>query len=105
MDHMALIDDMIMLAFAVGATARQGEQGRAAEEQLTPVVVKPYPQPVPDQPRGHRVEHLAPRKPARGGDHDEHLLIIARSEERRVGKRCVSTCRYRGSTSNKKKQK
>ncbi|ALC12674.1 hypothetical protein LH20_11995 [Sphingopyxis sp. 113P3] len=34
MDDMAIIDNMIMLAFAVGATARQGEQGRAAEEQL-----------------------------------------------------------------------
>src|SRR3546814_7543326 len=56
MDHMAIIDDMIMLAFAVGATARQGEQGRAAEEQLKPVVVKPYPQPVTDRSEEHTSE-------------------------------------------------
>ena len=82
MDHMAIIDDMIMLAFAVGATARQSEQGRAAEEELKPVVVKPYPQPVTDQPRRHRVEDLAQREPARGGDHDEHLFIIAGAHAR-----------------------
>src|SRR3546814_18316451 len=29
----------------------------------------------------------------------------SRSEERRVGKECVSTCRYRWSTSNEKKKK
>src|SRR3546814_11667619 len=30
---------------------------------------------------------------------------IQRSEERRVGKECVSTCRYRWSTDHKKKKK
>src|SRR3546814_14423084 len=31
-------------------------------------------------------------------------LILDRSEERRVGKECVSTCRYRCSPNNKKKK-
>src|SRR3546814_21158939 len=31
------------------------------------------------------------------------LLIKGRSEERRVGKECVSKCRYRGSPDHKKK--
>src|SRR3546814_9968905 len=32
-------------------------------------------------------------------------ITISRSEERRVGKECVGTCRYRRSPSNKKKKK
>src|SRR3546814_12267262 len=31
------------------------------------------------------------------GDEREHLLVAIRSEERRVGKECVSTCRSRWS--------
>src|SRR3546814_13738785 len=33
-----------------------------------------------------------------------HALLQQRSEERRVGKECVSTCRYRWSTSTEKKK-
>src|SRR3546814_11942872 len=32
-------------------------------------------------------------------------MKVDRSEERRVGKECVSTCRYRWSTNHKKKKK
>src|SRR3546814_19857620 len=34
-----------------------------------------------------------------------HMIDAARSEERRVGKECVSTCRSRGSTSHDKKKR
>src|SRR3546814_16581345 len=36
---------------------------------------------------------------------DSVLLVLHRSEERRVGKACVSTCRYRGSPDHEKKTK
>src|SRR3546814_19204645 len=35
---------------------------------------------------------------AGGGAHEQRLENLGRSEERRVGKACVSTCRSRGST-------
>src|SRR3546814_16576605 len=35
--------------------------------------------------------------PQRSADYIVDNLSISRSEERRVGKECVSTCRYRGS--------
>src|SRR3546814_13486936 len=34
---------------------------------------------------------------------DTRLSAMGRSDERRVGKECVSTCRYRGSTDHEKK--
>src|SRR3546814_12574306 len=38
-------------------------------------------------------------------DDDDGDPAADRSEERRVGKECVSTCRYRGSPNHKKKKK
>src|SRR3546814_16376015 len=37
--------------------------------------------------------------------HTLHISLNPRSEERRVGKECVSTCRYRWSPFHKKKKK
>ena len=48
--------------------ARQGEQCAGAEEHLQPILEQMHPQVVADQPRRHRVEHLAQREPAVGGD-------------------------------------
>src|SRR3546814_13627725 len=42
---------------------------------------------------------------ARHGAPATGLCVAARSEERRVGKECVSTCRSRGSPCNKKQKK
>src|SRR3546814_20459580 len=57
------------------------------------------------------VEHDQPQRERRGGDaHQPHRGAAPgpaglRSEERRVGKECVSTGRYRGSQYNSKKRK
>lgn len=56
-DDMAIIDDMAMFAVAAGAPAHQRDERGAADEQVETVVVKADPQPVPDQPRRHCVEH------------------------------------------------
>src|SRR3546814_17302110 len=45
------------------------------------------------------------RQRASGPNTIEYKIGEIRSEERRVGKECVSTCRSRGSPSNKKKQR
>ncbi len=74
---MAIIDDMTVLAGAGGTATRQGHERRAADEELEAIVKEPDPQPVPDEPRGHRVEHLPQREAARRGDGDERLLMIA----------------------------
>src|SRR3546814_19171281 len=41
----------------------------------------------------------------RGGGRIDDLIVIGRSEERRVGKECVSTCRSRWSPLHLKKKK
>src|SRR3546814_16051389 len=43
--------------------------------------------------------------PAKSFKANQFNLMGGRSEERRVGKECVSTCRYRWSTYNEKKQR
>src|SRR3546814_20184663 len=58
--------------------------------------------------------HAADQQPGHGGAAFREVLVavpplhaivaIARSEERRVGKECVSTCRSRWSPSHSKKQ-
>src|SRR3546814_13430465 len=59
-----------------------------------------------DQPcrarRGSCVEHRGADPDVRGARRGAAAL---RSEERRVGKECVSTCRVRGSTYHEKKNK
>src|SRR3546814_14720375 len=62
-----------------------------------------------DEPRRHRTRHGDMRIEGRecqfAGSHAraEHGGIPDRSEERRVGKECVSTCRYRWSPDHYKK--
>src|SRR3546814_10594960 len=48
---------------------------------------------IPEQLRGERGEEAA----ARWGDRAKSLEYVGRSEERRVGTECVSTCRSRWS--------
>src|SRR3546814_17253965 len=48
--------------------------------------------------RGHGCGNEIP--PVGGADHRWSTLPLLRSEERRVGKECVSTCRSRGSLSH-----
>src|SRR3546814_11051522 len=59
--------------------------------------------------KGLQAEHREGRESAANPCHDEVALACAdeetsRSEERRVGKECVSTCRSRWSPSHKKKK-
>src|SRR3546814_20672579 len=72
---------------------RQGLQERMhllAAERVEPVVEAGDPDRIEGQP-GHV------------GDHVE-VLALVRSEERRVGKECVRTCRSRGSRDHEKKK-
>ena len=94
-DHMAIIDDMGVLAGGGGAPPRQGHQQGAADEQVEAVIIQPDPQAMADQPRRHGVEHLPEREAARGGDGDDRLLMIAGplpgqlAAERAARPRCV----------------
>lgn len=76
-DHMMVIDDMAVRAVASRASARQRHEMGAADEQVEPVVVEPDPQPVPDQPRKHGVEHFPQREAAGRSDGDDDFLVIA----------------------------
>src|SRR3546814_11699430 len=104
-NDMMIIDDMAMLAGAIGPASLQGHEQRAADKDIKTIIVKPHPQPLADQPGRYGVEDLPQRKGARRCHRDDRFLIIAgplpgqwlRSEERRVGKECVSTCRSRWS--------
>jgi hypothetical protein len=49
---------------AVAAAARQGHQGRAAEEDVDPIVVDAHLQPVADEARRDRVEDPAEHEAA-----------------------------------------
>ena len=51
-----------------GPPACQGHQRRSAKEQIQAVIVKPDAQPVSDEPRGHRVEHLPERERGAASD-------------------------------------
>ena len=58
-DHMTVVDDVAMFAIlAAAAPARQGHERGGGEEQFEPIVVEPHAEPLADQPRWHRVEHL-----------------------------------------------
>src|SRR3954452_719354 len=76
-DHMAIIDDMRVLAGRGGSPACQSHQRRSTNEQIQAVIVKSDPQPVSDEPRRHRVEYLPEREAAGRSNGDDRLLIIA----------------------------
>ena len=59
MDEMVIVDHVAAAPVAMGATAAQGQQWGGADEQLQPIIVEVDAQGVADQPRRHRVEHLA----------------------------------------------
>ena len=82
MDNVPIIDDMTVLAVGPRAAAAQCHQRRRAEEAFEPVVIEPHAQPMPDQARGNRVEHLPERKAAARGDRDDRLLVIGRAARR-----------------------
>lgn len=64
MDHMAIVDDLAVLAVGMGPPAGQRHQGSAADEHLEPVVIEADAQAMPDQSRGDGVEDLAQREAA-----------------------------------------
>ena len=76
MDHVPVIDDLIVLAVRMRAPARQRHEMRAADEQVEPIVVEAHPQSMADQARWDRVEHLAQREAAGGRDANDHLLVV-----------------------------
>ena len=60
-DHVAVVDDVATPPLGPGAAARQGQQMRAAEIGLEPVVVDAQPQALADQAGGHGVEDAGGR--------------------------------------------
>src|SRR5271167_3040553 len=73
-DDMTIIDDMAVLAFGVGAAARERHEMRAADKQVEPVITQTHAQPMADEAGGNGVEDLAQREAARRGDSDDRLL-------------------------------
>ena len=69
MDDVTVVDDMAMFAVRPGPTASQDDDGRRALETFEPIVIKAHPQPMADQSRGNRVEHLAQREGAWTNSH------------------------------------
>ena len=67
---------MAMFAVRPGLTASQDDDGRRALEIFELIVIKAHPQPMADQSRGNRVEHLAQREGAGAGYVDVDLLIV-----------------------------
>ena len=64
-DDVVIIDDMTVLAVGIGPAAVERHQQRAAHEQLEAIIEEPDAEAVTDQPRRHRVEHLAQGEAAR----------------------------------------
>ena len=81
MDDVPIVDDMAVSAVRWGPPVPRGENWRRALEALEPIVMKVDPQPLADQSRGNRVEHLAQREGAEAGDVDVDLLVVYRLEE------------------------
>ena len=77
MDEMVIVDDVATAPVAMGATAARGHQWGGAEQQLQPIIVEVDAQGVADQPRRHRVEHLAYGEARVRGDLDAlHLEVL-----------------------------
>ena len=87
MDDVTVVDDMAMFAVRLGPTASQDDDGRRALETFEPIVIKAHPQPMADQSRGNRVEHLAQREGAGAGDVDVDLLIVGALAHRQLVQR------------------
>ena len=87
MDDVAIVDDMAMFAVRLRPTAPQGENGRRALEAFQPIVIETDPQPMADQSRGNRVEHLAQREGAGAGDIDVDLLVVGGLADRQLVQR------------------
>ncbi len=49
MDHVTIIDDLVVLAVGMWPPAQQGDEVGAADEHVEAIVVEPHPQPVADQ--------------------------------------------------------
>ena len=54
-DHMPIVDDLVVLAVGMDPPAGQRHQVAAADEHVEPVVIQAYTQAMPDQARGDRV--------------------------------------------------
>src|SRR3546814_14446754 len=88
------------------------ERGELVEHHQQPVLavvgaigVELLGQPPPDLVEHEAHERLGPRDVRRRDDEIERHRVLNRSEERRVGKECVSTCRSRWSPYHSKKKK
>ena len=87
MDDVTIVDDMAKFAVRLGPTAPQDDDGRRALKAFQPIVVEAHPQPVADQARGNRVEHLAQREGAGAGDVDVDLLVVGGLADRQLVRR------------------
>src|SRR5271156_1958048 len=87
MDNVAVVDDMAMFAARLWPPASQGEDRRRALEAFEPIIVKMHAQPLADQSRGNRVEHLAQDESAGTGDVDMDLLVVGGLAERQLFQR------------------
>ena len=81
---MAVVDDMDIGAGRAGPSARQGQDAGAAEEEFEAVVVDVDAEPVPDEARGHGVEHAAQDEARGRGDVDAGLVAILGPAYRQV---------------------
>jgi len=79
---MSVIDDLVVLVRGVDPPTRQRHEMGAADEDIEPVIVEAYPEPVSDQARGHGIEYLAERETAGGCDAHADLLIVRRAPVR-----------------------
>ena len=71
---MPVVDDVSALAVREGTTPSERGDGRDAEEAFEPIVEDADAQAMPDQSRGHGVEH-APQDEATRRRHWDHLLL------------------------------
>src|SRR3546814_4775307 len=74
-NDMMIIDDMAMLAGAIGPASLQGHEQRAADKDIKTIIVKPHPQPLADQPGRYGVEDLPQR---RSEEHTSELQSLLR---------------------------
>src|SRR6202453_5472517 len=87
MNDGAVGDDMAVFATRLGAAAPQGEDRRRPLKAFEPIVMQMHPQPLADQSRGNRVEHLAQDEGAGTGDVDMDLLVVGGLAERELFQR------------------